>query len=137
LETIDAYRKLGFELYNVYSMRDDIILELNKYTNEHPTFESEIDLVDARCRGKKNPLHWQFYIKCGHAEIYLYLYEKNKYVDKMEELKTSLVTRRKFVNDNDYFEISRDVSDVYLTGELKIFIDTLINEIDFTTNIFS
>jgi len=137
LEIIDNYRKLQIEVYNVYSMRDDIILELNEYTHTTPlNFESEIDLVDARCRGKKLPLHWQFYVKSGQVEIYIHLYDSSKYVDKMQSLELSLTNRAKFIQDNNYFEISKDVSEIYLTGEWKTFSESLINEIDFIVSIF-
>jgi len=138
LDIVDAMRKQGFEMYNVYSMRDDIILELSKYTHNLSDFESEIDLVDVRCKGKKLPLHWQLYVKIGHAEIYIHLYDRSKYVDsgKLDSLETNLITRTKFCSDNGYFEILEDVTDVYQTGELDVFIKTLITQIDFIASIF-
>lgn len=135
LEIIAHYRSFGLELYNVYSMRDDIILGLSKYAHTQPYFESEIDLVDARCKSK-SPLHWQFYVKSGQAEIYIHLYDESKHVNKMDSLKTLLTTRQNFIKDNDYFEITKNVSDVYLSGKWKEFTETLINEIDFIVSIF-
>jgi len=139
LVIVDAMRKQGFELYNVPSQRDNIIFEVAEYIHQLPNFEFEIDNVDIRCKSKKNsPLHWNMYFKTGNTEIYLNLFNKNKYIETgtIETLEENTRKRKEFISTNGYLDINKDVSETYLNGNCGELAKSIINDIMSLTYIF-
>lgn len=140
LVAVDAYKKKGFELYNVPSIRDNIILEVSNYLNKLTNVSFEIDKVDERCKGKKMPLHWQLYIKCGQAEIYLHLYNKDKYAKNgtLDALEQNIKIRKDFINaESERYDISKDIGECIINCNWSEFAKDIINEIMLLIFLFS
>lgn len=134
---IDLFRQEGYTLYNVPSVRDDIVLYVcNKLKESNISFE--IDKLDDRCIGKRDPLHWQIYAKSEEVETYVHLYnlkiyEKYKDLDKLQEL---INKRHEFVNSCGYHTIDKDIS-MATTEDYTALAEQLFNEIMLFFYVFS